>query len=136
VRKQSASAGAAGASAGLGVHKEELGRPADRAGRKRAWALPTVRLVQCLTVVLEADDFVFDLQFLAFQFCEFQSVTCRVELFLLELPLDCFVTAFELGEVALQGHAAAPLLRFTAHKCAIDNAQGKGNDPAQLINFC
>jgi hypothetical protein len=92
--------------------------------------------MQCLTVVLEADDFVFDLQFLAFQFCEFQSVTCRVELFLLELPLDCFVTAFELGEVALQGHAAAPLLRFTAHKCAIDNAQGKGNDPAQLINFC
>jgi hypothetical protein len=33
-----------------------------------------------------------------------------MELFLFNLPVDRFVTAFELGEVALQGHAAAPLL--------------------------
>jgi hypothetical protein len=36
-----------------------------------------------------------------------------MELFLFNLPVDRFVAAFELGEVALQGHAAAPLLRCT-----------------------
>jgi len=42
--------------------------------------------MQRLTIGLEAGHFVLDLQFLPFQLCEFQSVTCRVELFLFELP--------------------------------------------------
>jgi hypothetical protein len=44
-------------------------RPADRAGRKLAAASPTVGLVQRLAVVLEAGDFVLNLQFLTLQFC-------------------------------------------------------------------
>jgi hypothetical protein len=79
-------------------------------------------------------DFVLQQQFASLEFMQFELVYGWMELFLLDLPLKRHVTAFEFGEMALQGHAQL-LSMLERQDCDTISVARKWNSGGGIVVF-